>query len=142
MSSSTNIATRSAAAEVVLKAVIVTIASADYNGDDWRKFQRSISNTACAVPSTIGGGGHRHIFLLEDIATFSLRTDGTGYTEVPHSGPINFTGATTNAHLARVKETRMTALETYNTQEGAHAGLRKQIINTVPGKLLAVHEDA
>ena len=64
------------------------------------------------------------------------------YTKATDPGDINFTRAATNYQIARVKETRTATLESYNTQEGARAGLRKVIIADVPAKLLVVPEDA
>ena len=95
-----------------------------------------------ALPSPIGGGSHGHIFLLDDVTAYTARTGGTGYIEAIQPVAIDFTGATTNAEIACVKETRATDLETYNTQEDARAGLRKLIIANVPAKILVELEDA
>ena len=64
------------------------------------------------------------------------------YTEDVYPGAIDFTGVTTNAQIARAKETRATDLNMYNTQEGARAGLRKLIIANVLAKILVKLEDA
>ena len=95
-----------------------------------------------AVPSRIGGGAHGQVFLLENVATYTTRTGSTGYTEPTHPGDIDFTGTTTNGQIAQVKETGAMALESFNTQEGVRAVLRKIIITNVLLKLLFVHEDA
>ena len=142
MSTVTSIVTQAAAEAAVKNAVIVLISSVVYNSETFRKFSRSIANAAHGVPSTFGGGNHGHIFLVEDTTAYTARTDGTGYTEAVHLVAINFTGTTTNAQIARVKEKRATDLETYNTQEGARAGLRKLIIANVPAKILMELEDA
>ena len=140
MSTSTSIATRNAAEDAVSKAIIAHISSTDFNREDFRKFKRSALNAARAVPSSIGGGAHGHIFLLEDAAAYIART-GVGYTEAVRPGPVDYTGATTNAQIARVKDTRLANVETFNTQEGVRTGLRKAIIANVPAELLVVHED-
>ena len=142
MSTATSIATRTAAETAAMNAGIRPIPSVEFNSETYRKFSRSITNAARAVPSLIGGGGHGHIFLTEEGLAYTARTGGTGYTEAVHPGAIDFTGATTNAQIARVKETRATDLETFNTQEGARAGLRKLIIANVPAKILVELEDA
>ena len=142
MSSSTNIATRRAAEEAILSGVVVPIPSVEFNSEHFRKFYRSIVNSARPVPTDIGGGGHRHIYLLEDLATYTARTGGVGYIEAVQPGPLEFAGITTNAGIARIKEARTAALEAHNTQEGARTGLRKKIIYNVPAPLLVVHEDA
>ena len=140
MSTSTSIATRNAAEEAIGKAVIVHIPSTDFNSEEFRKFKRSVLGAARAVPSTVGGGAHGHIYLLEDDAAYNARA-GVGYTKAVHPGPIDYTGATTNAQIARVKDTRASDVETFNTQEGVRTGLRKTIIANVPAELLVIHED-
>ena len=95
----------------------------------------------CALPTTIGGGNHRHIYLLELHAAYTTCTSGTDNTEAVHPGTIDFTGATTNAQIARAKDTHATSLETYNTQEGARAGLIKVIVANVPAKILVEIKD-
>ena len=115
MCSATNIATRSAAEAAVTKAVVVPISGVDYTLEDYRKFLLSVNNAARALPTTIGGGNHGHIFLLESHAAYTTRTSGTDYTKAAHPGAINFTGATTNAQIARAKDVHATSLETYNT---------------------------
>ena len=57
-------------------------------------------------------------------------------------GPLHFTGITTNAGIARIREARSADLEAHDTQEGARTGLRKKIIFNVPGLLLVALEDA
>ena len=94
-------------------------------------FRRTIGIAVRAVPSIIEGGDSRHIYLLESRLHQS---------HAP--GNINFTGATANAQTVRVNETCATTLDSYNTQESAHAILHKIIIANVPAKLLVVHEDA
>ena len=125
MNTATSIATRSAAEAAMMNAVAVPITSVNYNLEFFCKFNRSIVNAVCELLSTIGGVNNGHIFLLETVATYTTRTSRTGFTEAVHPGAIDFTGSTTNAQIARVKDTRATDLETYNTQEGARAGLRK-----------------
>ena len=142
MSTATSIATRDAAEAAVRNAVVVPIPSVEYNSETFRKFSRSTTSAVPALPSPIGGGSHGHIFLTEDVAAYTVRTGGTGYTEAVHTGAIDFTGAGTNAQIARVKKTRATDLETFNTQESACAGLRKLIIANVPAKILVELEDA
>ena len=142
MSTATNIATRSAAEAGVTKAVVTPIDAVDYNLEEFRKFNRTVVNAARAVPSSAGGGANGHIFLLETVAAYTTRTGGTCYTKAVQPGPIDFTGSTTNAQIARVKETRAADLETHNTQEGVRAGLRKIIVANVPAKILVQHEDA
>ena len=73
--------------------------------------------------------------------SISCSTGGTGYTKAVHPDAIDFTWATTNAQIARVKETHTTDLETYNNQEGVRAGLCKLTITNVPAKILVVPED-
>ena len=140
MSASTSIATRNAAEEAIGKAVIVHIPSTDFNSEEFRKFKRSVLGAARAVPSTVGGGAHGHIYLLEDDAAYNARA-GVGYTEAVHPGAIDYTGATSNAQIARVKDTHVTDVERFNTQEGVRTGLRKTIIANVPPELLVIHED-
>ena len=140
MSASTSIATRNAAEEAISKAVIVHIPGTDFNSEDFRKFKRSTLNAARAVPSTVGGGAHGHIYLLEDDAAYNARA-GVGYTEAVHPGAIDYTGATSNAQIARVKDTHVTDVERFNTQEGVRTGLRKTIIANVPPELLVIHKD-
>ena len=135
MHTATSIATRSAAEAAVMNAVVVPITSVDYNLEVFRKFNWSIVNAARGLPLTIGGGNIGHIFLLETVTAYTTRTNGTGYTKAAHPGAIDFTGATTNAKIACVKETRATDLETYTTQEGARAGLCKIIVANVPAKI-------
>ena len=142
MSTATSIATRSAAKAAVTNTVFVSINDVEYNLETYQKFSRSMYNDARAVPSTVGGGSHGHIYLLESTAVYITRTDETSYTKAVHPGAIDFIGATTNAQIARVKETRAADLETYNTQEGVWAGLRKIIIANVPAKILVELEDA
>ena len=142
MSTATSIATQAAAKAAVRNVVVVPIASIEYNSETFRKFSLSITNAACALPSQNGSGSHGHIFLTEDVAAYTVRTGGTGYTKVVHPGIIYFTGATTNAQIARVKKTRATDLETFNTQEDARAGLRKLIIVNVTSKILVELENA
>ena len=141
MSTATNIATRSAAEAAVTRAVVVPIASVDYSLEDYRHFLRSVNNAARALPTTIGGGGHGHIFLLESHTDYTTRTGGTDYVEAAHPGAIDFTGATTNAQIARAKDVHATSLEVYNTQEGARAGLRKIIVANTPPRILVELED-
>ena len=141
MSTATSIATQSAAKAAVMKAVIVPMNNVEYNLETYRKFSSSMFNAAHAVPSTVGGGNHGHIYLLESTAVYTTRMGGTSYTEVVHPGAIDFTKATTNTQIARVKETRATDLETYSTQKGVRAGLRKIIIVNVPAKILVELED-
>ena len=141
MSTATSIATRNAAEAAVMKAVVVPITTVDYNLETSQKFNRSNVNAARVLPSTIGGGNNGHIFPLETVAAYTTRTSRTGYTKTVHPGAIDFTGATTNAQIARVKETHTTDLETYNNQEGVRAGLCKLTITNVPAKILVVPED-
>ena len=142
MSSSTTIATRRAAEEAVLSGVVVPIPSVEFNVEHFRKFYRSVVNTARPVPTEIGGGGHGHIYLLEDHATYMLQTGGVDWVEAVRPGPLDFTGITTNAGIARIRETRSADLESHGTQEGARTGLCKKIIFNVPGSLLVALEDA
>ena len=142
MSTATSIATQTAAETAVMNAVIRPIPSVEFSSETYRKFSRSITNAARAVPSLIGDGSHGHIFLIEEDLTYTVRTGGTGYAKAVHPGAIDFTGATTNTQIARVKEMRAADLETYNTQESARAGLRKMIIVNVPAKILVELEDA
>ena len=142
MSSATNIATRRAAEEDILSGVVVPIASVEYTTEQYRKFHRSVVNCARPVATEIGGGGLGHIYLLEDQATYTTRTGGVGFVEAVRPALLDFTGVTTNAGIARIKEERTAALETHNTQEGARTGLRKKIIANVPRALLVALEDA
>ena len=142
MSTATSIATRDAAEAAVRNAVVVPIPSVEYNSETFRKFSRSTTSAVPALPSPIGGGSHGHIFLLEDVAAYTVHTGGTGYTKTVHPGAIDFTGATTNAQIARIKETRATDFETYSAQEGARASLRKLIVANVPAKILVELKDA
>ena len=100
MSTANNIAMRSAAEAAVTRAVVVSISSVDYSLEDYRHFLRSVNNAARALPTTIGGGDHGHIFLLESHTDYTTRTGGTDYVEAAHPGAIDFTGATTNAQIA------------------------------------------
>ena len=106
MSTATSIATQSAVKAAVTKAVVGPTNEADYNRETYRKFACSIINAACAVPSPIGGGNNGHIYFLESVAAYTTHTSGTGYTKATHLGAINFTGATTNAQVARIKDIR------------------------------------
>ena len=142
MSTATSIATQSSAKASVTKAVIVSTNNIEYNLETYQKFSRSIFNVARAVPFTAGGGNHGHIYLLESTAVYTTHTGGTSYTKAVHPGFIDFSGATTNTQIVRVKETRVTDLETYNTQKGVRAGLRKITIVSVPTKILVELEDA
>ena len=142
MSTATSIATRATAEAAARNAVIVPIPSVEYSSETFRKFSRSITNAARAVPSLIGGGSNGDIFLTKDVLAYTVRTGGTGYAEAVHPGAIDFTEATTNAQIARVKETRARDLKTFNTQEGVRAGLCKLIIAIVPAKILVELEDA
>ena len=141
MSTATSITTQSAAKAAVTKAVIVLINDVEYNLETCQKFSRTLFNVACAVPSPIGGGSNGHIYLLESVAEYTTRTGGTSYTKAVHPGAIDFTGATTNAQIARVKETRATDLETFHTQEGVRVGLRKIIFANVPAKILVTRSN-
>ena len=76
-------------------AVVVPITSVVYNSETFRKFSLSITNATRGLPSTIDGESHDHIFLLEDVTTYTARIGRTGYTKAVHPGAINFTGATT-----------------------------------------------
>ena len=109
MSTVTSIATQTAAEAAVRNAGIVPIPSVKFSSETFRKFSRSITNAARAVPSLIGGGSHGHIFLTEEDLAYTARTGGTGYTETVHPGAIDFTGATTNTQIARVRSTRKRA---------------------------------
>lgn len=128
MSSSTNISTRYVAEEAVLSGVIIPISSVKFNAEHFRKFNHSMVNIARPIPTEIGGGGHGHIYLLEDHVTYMARTGGVDYVEAVRPGALDFTGITTNAGIARIKEARTAALEAHNTQERARTGLRKKII--------------
>ena len=97
MSTANSTATQAAAEAAVKNAVVVPITSVDYNQETFRKFNRSITNAARGLPSTIGDGNHGHIFLLEDVTAYTTRTGRTGYTKAAHPGTIDFTRATTNA---------------------------------------------
>ena len=141
MSSTTNIATRRAAEESILSGVVVPIAGVNYTAANFRDFYRSMINIARPVPTDIGGGGHGHIYLLEDHPNYTTRTGGVDYVEAVRPGPLDLTGATTNAAIARAKETRTAALEAHNTQEGARTGLRKKIIANAPRALFVALED-
>ena len=142
MSSATSIATRRAAEEAILSGGVVPIANVEYTTEEFRNFFRSIVNCARPVATEIGGGRHGHIWLLEDQATFTTRTGGVGFVEAVRPDPADFTGVTTNAGLARIKEEHSSALEAHNTQEGVRTGLRRQIIANVPRALLVALEDA
>ena len=142
MSSATNIATRRAAEESILSGVVVPIASVEYTAVNFRDFYRSMINVARPVPTDIAGGGHGHIYLLEDHANYTTRTGGVDWIEAVRPGPLDLTGVTTNAGIARAKETRTAALEAHNTQEGARTGLRKKIIANTPRALFVALEDA
>ena len=142
MSSTTTIATRRAAEESIRSGVVVPIANVEYSTEQFRNFYRSIVNCARPVATEIGGGGHGHIYLLEDQVTYTARTGGVGFVEAVRPDPLNFTGVTTNAGIARIKEDRTTALEAHNTQEGVRTGLRRKIIENVPRALLVALEDA
>ena len=87
-------------------------------------------------------GNNRPIFLLETVAAYTTRIGRTGYTKAVHPDAIDFTRATTNAQIARVKEMHATDLKTYTTQEGARAGLHKIIVPNVPAKILVELEGA
>ena len=142
MSSSTNIAARRSAEEAVVSSVVEPIPSVEYNSEHFRKFYRSIVNAVRPVPTEIGGGGHGHIYLLEDHATYVARTGGVDFVEAVHPGQLDFVGITTNAGIARIKEARTAALEAHNTHEGVRTGIRKKIIANVPARLLVALEDA
>ena len=123
MSTVTSIATQSAAKAAVATAVIVPINNVEYNLETCRKFSRTLFNAARTAPSPIGGGSNGHVYLLESVTEYTTRMGGTNYTKSVHPGAIDFTGATANTQLARVKETRVTNLENFHTQEDARAGL-------------------
>ena len=97
MSTTTSIAMRAAAEAAMKNVVIVPITSVEYSSETFRKFSRSITNAARALPSAIGGGSLGHIFLLEDVAAYTAHIGGTCYTKAVHPGAIDFAGATTNA---------------------------------------------
>ena len=109
------------------------------NLETCRKFSRTLF-----VPTPIGGGSNGYIYLLESVAEYTTRTGGTGYTEAVHPRAIDFTVATTNAQIVRVKRMRATDLEieTFHTHEGVRARLRKIIIANVPAKIFVGLEDA
>ena len=94
-------------------AVITPISDVDYNLKVYQKFKRTMINAARSVPYTTGDGDNGNIFLLESVATYTAYMDGTGYIKAMHPGNINVTRATTNTQISHVKETRATALETY-----------------------------
>ena len=142
MSTATSIVMQSVVKAAATNAVVTPINDVDYNLEAFRKSRCTVINAVRAIPSTIGGGDNGHIFLLEFAPTYTTRAGGTDCIKTTHPGAIDFTGATTNAQIARVKEMCTTALETYNKQEGVRAGLRKIIIVNVPAKLLVQHGDA
>ena len=74
MSTAISIATRSAAEEAVMNAVVVPITNVDYNLETFQMFNWSIINAARGLPFTIGGGNNGHIFLLETVAAYTTRT--------------------------------------------------------------------
>ena len=84
MNIATSIAMRAVTEAAVKNAVIVPITSVGYNSETFRKFSRSITNAVHSLPSTIVGGSHGHIFLLEDVTTYTARTGETGYTKAAH----------------------------------------------------------
>ena len=141
MCTATSIATQSAVEEAVTKVIIVLITEVDFNLKTYQKFSCTVLNAVRAVPSTVDSGNNKHIYLLESVAVYIAHTGGTSYTKAVNPGTIYFTRATTNAQITGVKETRMTDLETYNTQEGVRAGLRKSIVAHMPGNILVELED-
>ena len=142
MSTAISIATRRAPGAALTKTDIVPTNEVDFNRKTYRKFARSIVDSARAIQSPIGEGSNGRIYLLESVAAYTTRTGRTDYTKAAHPGAIDFTGATANAQIARIKETRTTDLETYHTQECVRAGLRKIIVANVPAKILVGHKNA
>ena len=79
--SSVAIATITGAIDAINRARIVPITSVDYSNVDGRKFKQSLFAAEKAVPSTIGGGAHGHLYVLMDTASYNMRT-AVNYTDV------------------------------------------------------------
>jgi hypothetical protein len=127
----TAIATRSAAEKAITSCDIVAIQSTEYTEEEARKLKRSLVAAAKGVPTTVGGGAHGHVYLLESAAEYAKRV-AAGYTEAPAPTGVIYTDGDTGAALAQEKEDAVAKAETYHTQEGSRMGLRKAILANVP----------
>ena len=127
----TAIATRSAAEKAITSCDFVAIKSTEYTEEEARALKRSLVAAAKGVPTTVGGGAHGHVYIIKDTAEYAKRVPA-GYTEAPAPTGITYTTGATGAALAQEKEDAVAAAETYHTQEGSRAGLRKAILANVP----------
>jgi hypothetical protein len=123
----TAIATRSAAEKAITSCDIVAIQSTEYTEEEARKLKRSLVAAAKGVPTTVVGGAHGHVYLLESAAEYAKRV-AAGYTEAPAPTGVIYTDGATGAALAQEKEDAVAKAETYHTQEGSRMGLRKAIL--------------
>ena len=128
----TAIATRSAAEKAITCCDIVTIQSTKYMEEEARALKRSLVAATKSVPTTVGGGAHGHIYLLESVTEYTAKGVDAGYTKAPAPTGITFTTGATAAVLTQEKENAVDKAETYHTQEGSWVGLHKAIPTNVP----------
>ena len=131
------IATRTGAIDAINQATIVPITSVDYSNDDGRKFKRSHFSAAKAVPSTIGGEAHGHLYILMDAVLYNVRTT-MNCKEAVNPGAVTFSPGADAVALSQEKVNHSVAAELFHTQEGVVLALRKASIVNVPKDIIII----
>ena len=138
--SSVAIATRTGEIDAINQTTIVPITSVKYSNDDGRKFKRSLFVAAKAVPSTIGGGAHCHLYVLMDAASYNAHTTES-YTEAMKPGTVTFILGADAVALAQEKVNHPVAAKLFRTQEGVVIALHNAIIANVPEDIIIKLKD-
>ena len=105
VSSTTAIAICNAAETAIGSHVVRTIDTLEYTKSTARNLKNDLIAAAQNVPTTLAGGDNGHTYLLESQEDHHARTGANkDYVEATRPAPISFTGATTAADVAHLRE--------------------------------------
>lgn len=140
VSSTTAIGIRDAAEAAITSHVVRAIDTPEYTDSTAQNLKNDLIAAVRNVPTTLAGGDNGHTYLLESQEDHHARTrTNKDYVEATRPAAISFSGTTTVADVAQLREGKTVKEETFHTQEGCIVGLRKAIISNVPHAILLEH---